>query len=190
MKSLFVMALALVSANAMASSAGEATLTLYPDYGSVTEVDVIDTGAGLEAVNQVGTLAKVGNGYQGFYFGSNYWDYTVSSTGLTGSGSKGSVQLTQTLVNGGYKLDGMVNFQPVTLVVTSSKISVTTGFTNGISYDLTAQANGTYSGEGSITNGVAINTLDQVTFSATGTLANAIQDPATALALLVLPFLN
>lgn len=192
MKSFLILGLALVSMNAMASApsvTGEATLTVYADIGGVSEVDVNDTGLGLQPVSSPTTLGKTASGYQGFYLGDHYWSFTCDSSGCEGTGPT-QLQLTLTQVNGGYKLDGSINFEPVTLVVTNAKIDVSAGGINNTSFDLQAQANGSYTGSGATNVGTQLNTLDEVTFSATGSLANAVADPATGVVLLVLPFLQ
>lgn len=191
MKSFLVMGLALVSMNAMAADkvVGTATLTVYPEFGAVGAIDVNDIGTGLANAEGPGVLGKTKGGYAGFFLGNRYWALSCDSAGCQGNGPT-SLDLTLTQVDGGYKLDGLVDFYPVTLTVTNTKIEVSVADNNNTAFNLDRQADGSYSGSGTTTvRNFDIESLD-VTYAATGSLADAIKDPASAVILLVTPFVQ
>ena len=191
MKRLLIALVALSSLcalSAFADPAGSAEFLVYPDQGPTTFpslYQVNDDGGKLVSVSG-GTvyLERQNGGYKGFDFGRPF-DLACTASACTDNGST-QVELTVTKVNGGYAIDGMLNYVNIHASNANGKIEVSVmGGNSDTSYSLDRQADGSYSGSG------ATGGFNSFTASLTdvGSLAG-LTDPATFVVVLISPLVG
>jgi hypothetical protein len=181
--------------SAFASDAGEATLTLYRQYGGVTAVEIRDTGSAIlgQATgswngNSMINLQKNADGsLQGFMLGRGL-HVLCTAESCTDLGST-NLELTITHAADGTHLDGQFNFAPVHIVLSDNAISIDVqSIDAGAYYSLTKDSEGHFSGQGALTRIYGINSFT-ADLSSSGSLAG-LKDPAVAVAFLVSPFIQ
>jgi hypothetical protein len=174
-------ALAAFGAHADDRVAGSASMVVYSDENpGFTQFEVSDVGDSLTGVSSaMVTLQKQKGGFQGFAL-SRPFNLTCTATACDDAGST-QLHFDITQVAGGYKLEGSMNFVPVSATVTDSEISVLADS----SFELTSNGDGSYSGEGASDYFGGLSSF-QATLTTSGSL-EGLKDPATFIVLVINP---
>ena len=193
LKSLMVVAFGIILANsAMADSSviGRAEFLIQSDAHGPLDTDVRETadghlagqGVGLPASNNVIYLDRQAGGVKGQVYG-RFLNITCNATSCSDGGST-NMNITVSSTGGVTHLDGTLAFNFVHVVYSANQISVST---NTAAYELTRQADGSFSGSGAYST-MSLDPGFEATLSGSGSLSSIGQDPAMVLAVLVSPF--
>lgn len=195
MKRLLTVLFALSAVSAYAADV-TGTLEVYSNLDNDTEVVApfvvptyqigVQNGTIVGESGQTVNLVAQSGGYKGFV-GQRPFNISCTATACTDAGST-QLNVAVTPLNGGFKLEGTLNYTNISATVTGSKISVSAmGGNTDESYDLGKNSDGSYSGQGVAQ---AFDTFE-ISVNATGSLASALtQDPALFIALMVSPIVG
>jgi len=193
LKSIVTLALGIVLANsAMADPAvvGRADFLLQTDAHGPLDTNVSENaaghiaghGPGLPGTNNVIYLDRQAGGVRGQVYG-RFLNIVCSATNCVDKGAT-NLNITVSSANGITKLDGTLAFNFVHVAYSANQISIST---NTAAYELTRQANGTFSGNGAYSDIAMVPGFDAF-LQSSGSLQAISQDPALILALLVSPY--